>query len=128
MKHSAEMLEALKAWAEIVPDIFRTIGPPGDYGYGTKRGVALEDLMTLSDSIWAEPHNVGPLTVRLATARLSETKWPKDVANRMPRYHVELLKLQFASGTIRSVMEKDGLLMLPAASNTNDLFAQGAPQ
>src|SRR5690554_5447759 len=85
--------EALVEWANAIPPVFDAIGPPGDFGYGTKRGMALHDLLTAYRSV-IHGKSIPTSQVSAIMREIESVSWPKDVKRCLPAFYKALKHLQ----------------------------------
>ena len=96
---SKDLVAAQRKWAQVIPDLIDGIGPPGDFGYDSKRGRVLHSCIRLYDVVWRDcdaGRRANIKLMHLTTKALEELSWPKDVRNRLPKFYVALSRLQDA--------------------------------
>lgn len=84
---------ALVSWADAIPSVFDAIGPPGDFGYGTKRGMALSDLLFAYRGI-KRGESIPTSQVSAMMREIESVTWPKDVKRCLPAFYSALKTLQ----------------------------------
>lgn len=106
------VLVAVWGWAQRVPELIEAIGPPGDFGYGSRRGMALHDAINLYRKICGAKRDSCGVRVDAmldAMARvereLRAVRWPRDVERRLGRLYVALDRLTEARAAIEEARE-----------------------
>lgn len=117
---SAILQEAMERWSNAVAEVIEGIGPPGDFGYGTKRGDALHRLINIVDSFyalkcgraqWTDRKRLRAIVVtRESVNAVAELSWPRDVRNRLPRFYTALDGLQRETELLARQLELEGEL------------------
>lgn len=108
----------IKELALDIADMIEAIGPPGDYGYSSKRGRVLHAWLDISDqcwqvvSAWDKEHRLPRLARVQAWAEsvdprlkaLQDLTWPRDVQRRLPRFYSATYRIENGLKKIREAV------------------------